>query len=970
MSCVPTATATTNVRPDIVVLCGPVDQAAKWLKNGGAATVRIVATPRAVLQELGQEATDALQITNMVCLEDCHELYPFLGKPWDGTEADARSIVTWIFRYRRVVTTLPLTRSIEGITVTAEPIPPTQLILVTQYYKCSKTKRQKELDLCLKKNIECPYVDRIVLLNESAGILIPHSSPKIRTKSIGARLNFREVIRWIYDEAPAGSIIAVANSDIYLDESWLSIWSINMKDKFLSLLRWDDQPDEDAAPVLFGPRADSQDTWVIAADSVKERKWNWDAINIPFGKGGCDNAINVEMLKQRFLVVNPAHTLVTHHVHMSEYRTYNPLDIVDRPFYMHIHPTGIHDLKPERNMPAAFKTFEEPTHMLGTGSHLTVAQRNTFRTMAARNVTDIMDGYILPPTTVPIYEFTNVFQTATGLVSDYTSIYIGPTKAGAEMWSREELSKVAPCLDTAVAFVAPCPDTVMTDTQTYCLKYLGKVFAMRQATGLQGEFLGENSPACTNAYHTFTWPETTIPVLSRSENFQDFCRKAYVWHPQDGFAARPTRAEVDALRASLRKPWTPSLALKQPRRIVCITDRVWLSPTFLDSLEQQFTVDTISTETLFQTQIDILRGATDFVFVGGPNSMKTWGAAWALPRGATLWELQFEMHQSLDVAAFAAIADLKYNLLVTPRPNGPPDAIKQFCKTLKEGLKKSNEEEMDPKKPKIFMPVAEGFFSHAGDSFREMVYAWKGRGYVNVLERKDLCNVWLGDVGDVLLYDRPTMEWMNRSPIEEKQWRLALFGNPAPMAANAKSWIFWPRVPATVEELVDAGEAERPFGKRSKSIVFYGRSENSTQRERRMKESWGSALGPKSDFIHQVKADESYPFTHREYLLRLANSRFGLCLAGYGYKCHREVECMAMGCVPVVAPEVDMTNYADPPVEGVHYFRVFKPAEIVPLMESVTEEKWSAMSAACKAWWRKNASVEGSWETTKRLARI
>jgi hypothetical protein len=79
---------------------------------------------------------------------------------------------------------------------------------------------------------------------------------------------------------------------------------------------------------------------------------------------------------------------------------------------------------------------------------------------------------------------------------------------------------------------------------------------------------------------------------------------------------------------------------------------------------------------------------------------------------------------------------------------------------------------------------------------------------------------------------------------------------------------------------------------------------------------------------------------------------------------------MAMGCVPIVAPEVDMTNYADPPVEGVHYFRVSKPEEIVPLMASVTEEAWSAMSAAGKAWWRKNASVEGSWETTKRLAGI
>ena len=127
---------------------------------------------------------------------------------------------------------------------------------------------------------------------------------------------------------------------------------------------------------------------------------------------------------------------------------------------------------------------------------------------------------------------------------------------------------------------------------------------------------------------------------------------------------------------------------------------------------------------------------------------------------------------------------------------------------------------------------------------------------------------------------------------------------------------------------------------------------------------WASAC---DDFSHPISAIEKYPYTHRQYLERLANAKFGLCLAGYGYKCHREIECMAMGCVPVVAPEVDMTNYADAPVEGLHYFRAKTPEE-AKAAAAITAERWTVMSAACRDWWQRNASVDGMWELTQRLS--
>ena len=64
------------------------------------------------------------------------------------------------------------------------------------------------------------------------------------------------------------------------------------------------------------------------------------------GGNSRDNAIAMELFRQKFLVVNPALTLRTFHMHESAVRTYDPKDIVDKPAYLYIAPTGLNDLKP------------------------------------------------------------------------------------------------------------------------------------------------------------------------------------------------------------------------------------------------------------------------------------------------------------------------------------------------------------------------------------------------------------------------------------------------------------------------------------------------------------------------------------------------------------------------------------------------------------------------------------------------
>jgi hypothetical protein len=158
------------------------------------------------------------------------------------------------------------------------------------------------------------------------------------------------------------------------------------------------------------------------------------------------------------------------------------------------------------------------------------------------------------------------------------------------------------------------------------------------------------------------------------------------------------------------------------------------------------------------------------------------------------------------------------------------------------------------------------------------------------------------------------------------------------------------------------------YKERNSGLVFFGKKQNSVQTERRQTHDWSrAAMGSPGSRFHMAEYGEPYLLAKDVYLETLGQSRFGLCLPGYGYKCHREIECMAMGCVPLVSEEVDMDSYANPPELGKEYFRVGSPEHAALLADGLSQEKWEEMSEACHSWWLKNASCEGLFTLTKKL---
>ena len=90
-------------------------------------------------------------------------------------------------------------------------------------------------------------------------------------------------------------------------------------------------------------------------------------------------------------------------------------------------------------------------------------------------------------------------------------------------------------------------------------------------------------------------------------------------------------------------------------------------------------------------------------------------------------------------------------------------------------------------------------------------------------------------------------------------------------------------------------------------------------------------------------------------------SKYGLCLRGYGSKCHREIELMAVGTVLIVTEDVNTDSYLEPLIEGEHFFKIHTPAELRSIVERTPEIIWRKMSNACIHWYKRNVHSENGW---------
>ena len=962
-------------KPDLVLLTEDTPESNAWLKSDTAKSVRFILVSLKAIKTLNSERFDVSSLGNVICLDEFESTYPFLGDPWDGTVEDAIVCASIVFRYKKIIG-LNSENSRLGkvlfndlkLSIHETHVPPEPLVLIQQYYKPADKARAKELYKCLVKNLECEYIDKIYLFVESFNLEIPADpEKKIVQMLLKSRLSYADCIYLIKEKIGSGHLVAFANADIYLDRTWKSVWSVNLKDVFIALLRWEEN---DGEPELFGPRNDSQDTWLIHSDSVLSRTWDFNAINIPFGKSGCDNAILIEFLRNRFRVVNPAMNLRTIHVHKSEYRTYEKADIVDRPNYMFVEPTGIHELNPITTWsgwagePVQYESLDRPIKATNP-KNLSMFCSQMNRDPSFVWAVDGLNTY-LPPVGQdrPIEMTGGAFVSPIGLVYRHTDICVGSTDLQKSAWSDNKLSHLMACYSVKSMMAFYLESEWIDQPGLFTLYYLSKVIQQNKKTP-EASFWCKKTRGLLAAIQLFKWEKANGRLLDYSSENQVFAQKVV---GRTCLGTRPVKVDIDNLREATNGKWVNSITESS---ILIVQDPCHITGDLFEKLVTMvsaYKVRTISHNADATSWLRALSGVSRVILSSSVKNIKepSWAWLWMGPVGCKILELQEEREPSDSLLHLAAASGQDWTLLQYPRstPEGFKKIIEKEVSKWLSIVEKTDEITLQvvytpPKSMKF------GFFGHKGDSFREMIDLWAEKGLVTRKEDPSLTQCWLGSVGDTLLYDRPSWEWFDKASEKEKSYRLCLTGNPSPSdRARTYSWFFWPREPRLVEEM--ASGMRKSYTERSEKMVFYGRIENEEQGSWRKDLEWEQVC---SKFSMQ-KGKEPYLLKPREYLEALGNSKYGLCLRGYGPKCNREIELLAMGTVPVVTPDVNISNYSEPLIDGVHVIRVANKDDAMDKLGNMDEAKWIEMSEAGYQWWLRNCSVEGSWATTSALYTI
>ena len=257
-------------------------------------------------------------------------------------------------------------------------------------------------------------------------------------------------------------------------------------------------------------------------------------------------------------------------------------------------------------------------------------------------------------------------------------------------------------------------------------------------------------------------------------------------------------------------------------------------------------------------------------------------------------------------------------------------------------------------------------YTHCNDTFRELAKMYSA----NDLQFKinDSKHCWFME--KILLYDRPTLEWIDG---EVNNSILLLLGNGDENEEKSliektnkivKSWIFWPRKPKLVEDVL--GENKNlEYEKREIESIFMGGFTTQQQLNNRNPQKFGwDTVITEFYFIQGNK----FKYSHKEYLYQLQKSKYGLCLRGFGKKCNREMELMAMGTVPIITPDVSIDYYNDKLIENKHFIRINDPSEYRKKIDSISKEQWTEMSNNCKEWYMKNIhSKNGFNQLIKQL---
>lgn len=538
---------------------------------------------------------------NTLHLPTIHTLFPHLS-PWDGTLDHAVLLLAELLGYRRVFTAAQLTHPSLHIT----HIPPRPLFLIAEYEKES-----------FDKNLRNPYVDRLFLYNLPKDFRL---HPKVQP--IATCKTFADVFA-VISTLPL-SYVAFTRPGIVLDD-WRDLWTIPMKKTLLSLLSYELPSSGNLEERTLPPVSDLQDSWVIRSEDVPSQQFQ-----IPLLHSKSECAFAFRMLQEKFLVVNPARSLVT-------WRTLPrpPTPLTESPVYHLIHPTGINERKPLVTTPV----LKEKVKRTVEGSDAT----RWLHALSKKGISLPLGTSDYTHTSQEMLSLESCVQTVSGLAFDATTMYVGGGKGAQEAWSTETLYALLPTECHDVGVIVPFTGV---KTEAECVLHVISKLLLNK---LDGVYVCPDW--CRDLFAKFG----LTSILSQSPERHIMYKKAFCY-PVD---QEVSPCSIRSLRENI--PWISEPKLFDGRySIVC------MNSSFEEALRGAWDVRVLHEDSTYEQRLANLSGAWGILLAQGQGEGEgqahLWN--WMLPLGARVFELS-----STDTKAhhLSTVAGLRHIFTTTAR---------------------------------------------------------------------------------------------------------------------------------------------------------------------------------------------------------------------------------------------------------------------------------------------------------------
>ena len=210
--------------------------------------------------------------------------------------------------------------------------------LIYQFFIHKDVKRYSEIKSVLNANVSNKLINNIYLLNEreytmeELGINNKDFEKKIHQVIINKRLQFKAVFDFIETSKIKGYCIT-CNADVFFDHTIENLFytGLDKEKKIYTQLRFEFSNRNLGKCKLFGPRGDSQDSWIFHTNFNVEKSKR-KAFKFMYGKLGCDNKLTYLFYLLGYKVLNEPFIIKSYHNHNTKIRDYSVKDRLHDPF--------------------------------------------------------------------------------------------------------------------------------------------------------------------------------------------------------------------------------------------------------------------------------------------------------------------------------------------------------------------------------------------------------------------------------------------------------------------------------------------------------------------------------------------------------------------------------------------------------------------------------------------------------------